>query len=82
MLVCDRVTLSRSFFRVSSGFTNERTIGELAIFAFLNIQKDMQPECLAAFPALSAFYAHLEKVPKVAAFLAGDVGNAWYKKDW
>jgi len=76
------VDLGRIEKLVAGGFTNERTIGELAIFAFLNIQKDMQPECLAAFPALSAFYAHLEKVPKVAAFLAGDVGNAWYKKDW
>lgn len=67
---------------VSGGFTNERTIGELAIFAFLNIIQDLKPDALEAFPALSAFYKHLAASPKVASYLANGAGDVWYKKDW
>lgn len=66
---------------VSGGFTNERTIGELAIFAFLNIIMDLKADVLEAFPAINAFYKHLAAQPKVAAFL-NNAGEVWYKKDW
>jgi glutathione S-transferase len=67
---------------VSGGFTNERTIGELAIFSILNIFLDMQPDCLDAFPALTAFYKHLAADPKISAFLETKAGGLWYKRDW
>eukprot|EP00668_Euglena_longa_P028891 GGOE01036225.1.p1 GENE.GGOE01036225.1~~GGOE01036225.1.p1 ORF type:complete len:347 (+),score=42.96 GGOE01036225.1:27-1067(+) len=66
----------------SGGFTTERTVGELAIFAFVNIMLDMKPDCLDGFPALSLFYSRLAADSKVSAFLAGKAGEIWYKKDW
>lgn len=66
---------------VSGAFTNERTIGELAIFAMLNIYKDLEATVLDNFPALTAFYNHLAKDPKVAELLP-KAGAQWYQKDW
>lgn len=68
---------------LSGSFTNERTVGELAIFSLLNIMKDMDAACLDAFPAVTAFYDHLLKDAKIAKFFADEKeGALWYKKDW
>lgn len=67
---------------VSGGFTNEKTIGEFAILAFLIIIHDVKPDCLDSFPALQAFYKSLIAHPRIAAFLPERAGFQFFKKDW
>eukprot|EP01087_Luapelamoeba_hula_P014546 TRINITY_DN427_c0_g1_i1.p1 TRINITY_DN427_c0_g1~~TRINITY_DN427_c0_g1_i1.p1 ORF type:complete len:206 (-),score=45.49 TRINITY_DN427_c0_g1_i1:70-687(-) len=44
-------------------------LGDLAIWSVLNIALDLEPEVLANFPKLKAFYARVSALPKIDAYI-------------
>ncbi len=47
-------------------FHSKILLGDLAIFAVLDVLLDLQPTALDAFPGLKAFYAHVKGLPRMA----------------
>jgi len=55
-------------------FTDNITLGELAVFNQLNLLLDIRDNLFENYPELQAFYKRIAAVPNIAAYINGEAG--------